>query len=167
MGGVYNSAGAEAILLAQQMPGLAVMTIHVRPGMSSGTKHQTLTLHDLAHRQNVPDILRDDVDRHKINFGLAVSQQPSALASTNVEVIQTLPHVGDTFYLYAPQFLPTLHDEVKWIDAAIRLGHHETEPRRLVQKGHLTKIAVLANYEPAFPCSPPGTALLGRWNASA
>src|SRR5580704_492521 len=149
------------------MPGFPVASVDVRAVVSLGTKQQCLTFHHFAHRQNVPGVLRDNVDCYKINFGLAVTYRPSTCVPLDAQGIQTFPHVGDAFYLYAPQLLPALHDEVKGVDGAIRLGHHEAELGRLVQKGHFTKVAVLANYEPAFPCSPSGTALLGRWNASA
>jgi hypothetical protein len=74
--------------------------------------------------------------------------------------------VGDGFYLHPVDVLPSLYEEVKSMHGAVRLGHHEPEFRRLVQKGHLPKIAVPASCQPALPVHFPDKDILRRWSAS-
>src|SRR5215471_7498590 len=74
------------------------------------TKQQELPPFYLTHRQNVPDIFRNDVHRNKVNLRFAVSRQLSAHAAPHRQVIRTILHVGDALHLHSPQLLPALHD---------------------------------------------------------
>jgi hypothetical protein len=149
------------------VPGLAVLGVDVGAVVSLGTKPKQPTVRNLAHRQNVLGFFWKNVDRNEINFVLAVRSEFPAHVTLHAYGIQAILHIYDGLYLHPPQVLPSLHDEVKRMVCAIRLSYHETEFHRLVQKRHFTKIPVPATRKPASPGSLPGTALLGRWSASA
>ena len=162
-----TSAEDQAIGLAQQVPGFAVLGVDVAAVVSLGTEQKGYAIRHLAHGQDVPGIFRDNVDGHEINVAPAVSLPSSAHVAINAHGVQAVAHVDGGFYLQTPESLPSLHDEVKGIARAIRLGHHETELRRFVQEGHFAKIAALTALVPAFPVHFQDRDVLGRWNASA
>src|ERR1700685_1344102 len=161
-----TSAEDQPVGLAQQMRGFAVVAVEVAAVRPLRTKHKHPTIHHLAHRHNEPGFFRNNVDRDEVNLGRKVRSFPPALAATNVHRIQALSQMGDGLYLHPVDVLPSLHNEVKRMHRAVRLGHHEPQLRRLVQKSTLPKIAVSASCQPALPVHFPDRDILRRWSAS-
>jgi hypothetical protein len=123
--------------------------------------------HHLAHRQNIPGVLRDNVNCYKINLRFAVSMPLTVRVTADSHGVHTPRLDRSSFHLHTPQVCSTLHDEIVTMDVSIGQRQGEAKAYRLMHKSHFAKLAFEARRMSALPRNHRDRLLLGRWNASA
>src|SRR5580704_3111818 len=157
----------QPIRLAQQVPGFPVAFVNVPAPISLGTKPKTLMSHHLAHRQNIPGVLRDNVNRYKINLRFGVSVPLTVRVTADSHGIHPPLLDRGSFHLHPPQFRSTLHDEIVSMDVSIGQRQGEAKAYRFMHKSHFAQLAFEAGRMSALPRNHRDRLLLGRSNASA
>src|SRR5579863_712940 len=130
------------------------------------TKLQALPAYHLAHRQNIPDLLRHDVDRYKIKVGLAIGDLSAIQRMEYIRRIQIAFRLGTRLHLYAPKVFPGFQNEVIAVVVAVGLGHHEAQTHGFVHKGYFAEITLLEDLEATRSPCLPDRAPLARSDAS-
>ena len=143
------------------MPGLAVVSVGVKARVSRGTEEQSPASRYLAHRQNIPSLFRDNVDRYKIDLRLGVSLPHPLGGMVDAQPVQSPHHEPAGFDLHPPEVFSTLHDEVVAMQVPVRQRQREAQACGLVHKSRLAQLALKRIYAPA-PATIPDRALLGR-----
>jgi hypothetical protein len=159
------SSERKPIRLAQEMPGLAVVSVRIRAHVPVRTEKQSPAFQYLAHRQDIPGTFRNNQDRYKINLGFAASCP--AVVVVDAQPVESPHQAAAGFHLYPPQVSSALHDEVVAMQVPVGQRQREAQAGGLVHEGHFAKLALKGIRAPAPQPSVPGRALLGRWNASA
>lgn len=112
----------------EQSPGVTVIV----EGRSARVR---IDIQDLARsqggqRQNVPEVLRDDVGGHEIEFGGGV--RPVADARSLDAIRRPAP---GRLHLHAPETAFAMEDEVEAVTVSPGLGHAETQADGFEQEG--------------------------------
>ena len=93
-----------------------------------------------AHRQDVPGIFRDDVDRDKINLGLGVSRP--AVVVVDTQPVKPPHQASAGFHLYPPQVSSTLQHEVVAMQVSVGQRDSETQAGCFVHKSQFAQLAL-------------------------
>src|SRR5579863_10299916 len=136
-----TSSERKPIRLPQSSPSLAKVPVVVPPRISTGTKPQGGVSRHHAHRQDIPTVVRDNVDRYKINLRRRVSMRRLVPATAYRNSIGPTHFVRRSFDLHPPQLRstlprstfprPTINDEVIRMRVSVRQRQREPETEAL------------------------------------
>src|SRR5271170_8094827 len=123
------------------MPGFAVILVDVPARTSLGAKPETLMPHHFTHRQNIPGVLRDNVNHYKINLRFGVSTPLTVSVAADGHGIQTSRLDRGGFHLHPPQVRSTLYDEVIPMDMSVGQRQRKAKADRLMHKSDFAQFA--------------------------